>query len=307
MIDVFVLGVERSGTTWVSNILEAHPNTCVYMEPLSSSVSGFKSWPGRFTKLEDTDLYAQYFQDEFASLKHRRRFLFTRYFDGRLAWDVDDTLANLIKYYIKIDSARDFQELNFHRVNDHFNFPSKNGKLTILKEVRINYKAEIIKRINPNAKVIVPIRGYGPVVESIDKCFRKGSLVDLKKDMKNKCSKKITKKCIFEYWYSSYNSLLKKLAKEKVKYRVFNHKKVLEDRSAAERIVEWLGLSKSTTVEEYLLQSAKRGSGKHNTRRDPSSLLERAKRSNDRFKSTHSFIEEYPKADTHPDLEPFFR
>lgn len=307
MIDVFVLGVERSATTWVSNILEAHPDTRVYMEPLSSSVSGFESWPERFSKLQNPDHFARYFQDEFANLNHRRRFLLTRYFDAGLAWSTDNIFAILVDKYLNLDSARDFRQLNFHRINDEFEFPSKRKGITILKEVRLNYKAEIVKKINPDAKVIVPIRGYGPVIESIKKYFRQGSLVDLKRSLNKKLGKKITTKCIFKYWYCSYNILLKRLERENIEHTVLYHREILENRSTAKEIFEWLGLKESTTVEEYLLQSAQRGSGKHKTRREPSSLLKKAKKSKKRIKSNYSFIGDYPKVDTHPDLKPFFR
>src|SRR5699024_11374203 len=86
---IFVLGIERSATTWVSNILDMHPGTELFMEPLSANISGFKDWPNRFKKIQDLSDKAHYFREEFEQLKKRKRFLLTRISDTNLAWNTE--------------------------------------------------------------------------------------------------------------------------------------------------------------------------------------------------------------------------
>ncbi|WP_251923645.1 sulfotransferase domain-containing protein [Salinibacter ruber] len=305
MIDGFVLGVERSATTWISNILEAHPRTCVYMEPLGSHVSGFDCWPERFSRVQGMNHWAQYFQDEFARLKRRNRFLLTRYLDGEVVWEMDDLLASLADQYLNSSLGKDFRGLNFHRLNNDFVFSSPECSLSIVKEVRLNYNPEIIRYINNDAKVIVVVRGYGAVVESIYKHFRKGNLVDLKSEMK-KYRKKITRRAIFKYWYESYNTLLNRLDKDNVEYKVIKHKEILKKSKNIEEVLRWLGMDGSGKVKEYIEKSNRKGRGKHSTCRDASHLLEKAQKSKMRIRSRFSFFDKYPKENTHPVLQSYF-
>ncbi len=307
MVNLFILGVERSATTWVSNIIEAHPDTCVYMEPISSYVSGLESWPSRFTRLKHLSHWAEYFGDEFKTLRSKKRFLFTQYFDSKYAWDTDYLLASLADQHLNLVSARDFQELNFHRLGNSFEFTKNNCKLSVVKELRLNYNAEIIHYINSDARVIVVTRGYGPVIESIYKQINKGNLNDLKGDISKCCKGKITKKDLFNYWYESYNKMLKKLDKIGAKKLVLNHKKLLKGQHDVKSIIRWLDLNESMQVKKYVQYSNKKGSGKKNTHRKLSSLLDKARTSKKRIDARYSFTEEYPKRDTHPELISFFR
>jgi hypothetical protein len=48
---VLILGCERSGSTWLSNILDSHPHVEFIMEPFVPRASLFPGFPGRNTYL----------------------------------------------------------------------------------------------------------------------------------------------------------------------------------------------------------------------------------------------------------------
>lgn len=301
-MNVFILGVERSATTWISNILEAHPDTTVYMEPLSSAVSGFKNWPGRFRRIQNLDLYAQYFQHEFQRIKHRRRFLFTRLFDTSSAWRADSKLSAFIQRYLEVRPAADFQELNFHRINDAFDFPPSDGPIDVIKEVRMNYQSEIINRINSNAKVLVPMREYGPVVDSIKRNLERGNLVDFRKSLESYNNGKITSKTIFEYWYNSYNTLVSTLDSSGVNYKAITHKNMLEGECCIKEVIKWMGIGWNNNIKKYIIESSEEGKGKQTTRRNHQKLIRRIRKKKYEFDEKHNFVKEYPNINTHPDV-----
>lgn len=306
MVDVFVLGVERSATTWISNILEAHPNTCVYMEPLSRTVSGLKSWPRRFTKISDLDSYAKYFRQEFRNLRNRRRFLFTRYFDAGLAWKVDSTLATFVDDNFNVSQASDFLELNFHRLNEDFKFPSKESSITVVKEVRLNYNVDLTKKINQDSKVIVPIRGYAPVIKSIKRHFKKGALVELKEDLMSRFGD-IGDRTIFKYWVSSYNKILKSMDSKNISYKILYHENYIQDVNKIFKVFDWLGLVHSESTRTYVKKSSQHGEGRHTTQRSHTNLLERAKKAEIEMEQRYSFKKEYEDRDVHHMLDYYLK
>jgi hypothetical protein len=305
MVDAFILGVERSATTWVSNIIESHPETRVYMEPLSRNVSGLRSWPRRFVEVEESTLWSRYFQREFERVKEQGRFFLTRCKDNEMAWKIDAYFASLAAEYMGLVSANDFNNLNFHRINSDYSFPKSKQNLCVVKEVRLNYNTDILKEVNSDVKVIVPLRGYGPVVKSIKKYFRKGSLIELREDLSEEYGEYMSEEVIFDYWYKSYNSLLKGMDRNGIDYKVLYHEDLIKGGQKVSDIFAWLGVEKTPTIDEYISESQTEGEGKHTTKRDPGILLDNMKESM-RYINSKSFIKDYPKGNPHELVERYF-
>lgn len=268
---VFVLGIERSATTWVSNILDMHSGTELYMEPLSANISLFENWPPRFVEIENTAERAAYFWDEFARLKKRKRFLLSRFGDSDTAWSVDMSLAR--KFWQFSPFARDFFELNFHRAGTH-GYPAKTkNPVQIIKELRLNYNVPLIRDIDPSAKVVVVLRNYAANVQSIAQHIGRGSLAELAQLLKERYGD-LDIHHIFDYWGDSYNRLLSDLDKYNIEHVVVKQEELIQSgRQTLDKLLRFVGLEPEQTVYNYLSESDTSGSGKHSTDRDHAVIL----------------------------------
>src|SRR5699024_7242617 len=221
---VFVLGIERSATTWVSNILDMHPGTELFMEPLSTNISCFSDWPNRFKKIEDLSGKARYFREEFEQLKKRKRFLLTRISDANLAWNADMMAAR--KCWKISPRARDFFELNFHRLKG-WEYPSKSANpIPVIKELRLNYNTELIPKISPTAKVIVILRNYAGNIRSIEHQFKQENLQELAELLRAKYGNTDVT-AIFDYWATSYNTPLNALEKNGTEFMILQQEELI--------------------------------------------------------------------------------
>lgn len=269
---VFVLGIERSATTWVSNILDMHPATELYMEPLSQNTSRFEKWPDRFTKIENPAEQARYFREEFGYLKDRKRLLFSRMSDANWAWKADMKIGQ--KLWAFSPFARDFFELNFHR-RQTSGYPAKSeNPLQVIKEVRLNFNSPLIKQIESNAQVVIILRNYAATVQSIEKQIKRGNLKELSQLLRDKYGN-TNIETIFDYWAQSYNTLLHDIDAIKLDYLLIHHEDLITtDRESTANLLDFLGLYSASSVYEYLNASNKSGSGKHNTNRSHAEILE---------------------------------
>lgn len=270
---VFVLGIERSSSTWISNILDMHPGTEVYMEPLSENTSRFAHWPVRFVKMDDLPSKARYFREEFEQLKKRKRFMFSRLFDKGLAWKIDIMLAR--RLWGISGRARDFFELNFHRAEVK-RFPPKSQKTeTVIKELRLNFNAALIPHIDRDAKVIVILRNFASNIRSIEHQIEAGNLKGLAAILKKRYGNADIH-AIFDYWATSYNTLLSDLDEHNVDYLLVKQEELIRrEKPTIEGLLEFLDLQPAETLYDYVSASNKSGEGKHTTNRDHEAILEK--------------------------------
>jgi hypothetical protein len=273
---IFILGIERSATTWVANILDHHPKTDVYMEPLSGFNSRFEQWPARFTESQEIEEKARYFKKEFEALKEHHRFLFTLFSKSPAAWRRDLKWADfLIRKKLATDAVNDFYELNFHRKSREIQVDKNPPLQTVIKEVRLNFKADLIPYLDEQAKVLVTIREMASCVRSVMEQIKQGNLVELERDLNQRYGA-ISAQTICDYWFESYSSLIETLQNQSVSHRIVSHTDLLKNTAqTVDDMLAFLGLDISPGVREYLCQSNQPGSGRHSTRRSRTELLGR--------------------------------
>ena len=270
---IFVLGIERSATTWVSNILDMHPGTELFMEPLSVNISRFEDWPNRFVKIQNLSEKARYFREEFERLKKRKRFLLTRISDADLAWNADIMAAR--KLWKISPAARDFFELNFHRSGGGGYPPKSDHPIPVIKELRLNYNAGLIPEICPDAKAIVILRNYAGNVRSIEHQIKQGNLDELAELLRTKYGN-INTTAIFDYWATSYNTLVGDLERAGTEFLIVQQEELIrQGKEPVASLLSFMGLQPVSAVYDYLSASNKRGSGKHSTNRDHKAILEK--------------------------------
>lgn len=290
-MSLFILGIERSATTWVSNILDAHPDTDLFMEPMSVFTTRFKQWPNRFEKIEDVEKMSRYFRDEMEVLRSRKRWALTRVSNQSIAWNLDLTIADfLVTKKIASDAIIDFYELNFHRKNSFGSYPKSNNRTDVIKSLRLNFNPDIIQKIDSQARVIVTVRDMASAILSIQKQLNRGNLSELRNLMMNKFGE-ITPYTLFEYWQLSYNTLLTGLDDTNTPYLVLKHPFMLHSLTeTVEKLIHFTGLSDNQAVYRYLEESNRAGSGIHSTNRSRTALIEQSKKAwnelSDQLKST---------------------
>lgn len=301
---IFILGIERSATTWVANILDHHTRTDVYMEPLSQFNSRFNRWPNRFTQLKHFGQRATYFLEEFEILQEHRRFFLTQLSETSFAWQTDLKLVQfLVQKQIATNTTKDFLELNFHRKNRQISVSKQPPLNTVIKELRLNFNAALIPVLDEQAQVLVVIREPASTIRSILEQIEQGNLVELASDL-NRYYGEISLQTICTYWYESYSTLIETLENESTSYRMVSHIDLLKDREeAVDQIFDYVGLPLTSEVKRYLQLSNQSGSGKHSTERSVDELL--VQMENDRKAIYPRVKNEMKKIQHHPVLKKF--
>lgn len=271
---IFVLGVERSATTWITNILDHHPATEVFMEPLSQFIWGFEEWPGRFEHINDIEAKAEYFEQEFEKLKMHRQFLITLFSDSAWAWNADLSLVQrLAQKGLASPRIRNFLELNYHRKGQEVVVQKKPPLETVIKELRLNFNAALVAALDPEAMVLIPIREAASCIRSVREQMERGHLVELKKQLEHHYGE-ITLQTICRYWVESNTVLLEEVQKANIKFKVVSHTALLESpRGTVESLLQFLHLPIAPSVINFLTYSDQPGSGKHSTKRSRDELL----------------------------------
>lgn len=276
---IFIVGIERSASTWVSNLIDSHPDTEVFMEPMSIFTTRFTQWPDRFKKIANPDERAKYFRRELQILKERKRWLLTQVSDQSIVWNIDLTLAEfLVRKKIASDLIIDFYELNFHRKNSYQYIPkSEMPRLDVVKSLRLNFNPDLILQIDPSAKLIITLRDMASNLRSILKQFERGHLSELR-ELLNERYGNVDEATVFDYWRESYNSLFHYVDNSSLPYFVFDHTKMLlNPNQVIKDLLDFIGLQKAESVINYLEASNRKGQGIHNTNRSHEELLQQTK------------------------------
>lgn len=190
---IFILGTERSGSTWVANIFDADPNVELIMEPFADYAHLFPGFPGRFCRVKhpDPDLI-DLVRTRWAGLSGTKYALSYRPGRPRILKAVDRQVSSMfhrMAYRTGMAPPRwllQHELLNLNqaavRVSQH---PLKHAALAtqVTKELRLNFKSTILTSAFPSARVIVPLRHPVLQVASILGLMGRGRLSELRRDM----------------------------------------------------------------------------------------------------------------------------
>lgn len=282
----FILGCERSGSTWLSNVLDAHLDVEFFMEP-------FADYAGLFPGFADRNLHMEHCSDSILHIlmKGYDDLLAHKYplFYGRgknLYWkNIDCFIIKLhafighLQHFNISERAKQYQLLNLNLANVPIKWQGRKNKtasLTITKELRLNFKVGLLHKAFPQAKFIVIVRHPGAQVTSILKLFQRGNLGELKRSLNllypylstsnyfNKYSNYY--KCLDSehnlheklllWWLINYESLIGDCKRHGVDYKVVYHEELSESpEKEFYKIFTFLGLDYSADVKSYITQS----------------------------------------------------
>lgn len=279
---VFVLGCERSGSTWISNVLDSHPGIEYYMEPFAEDLQLYPGFPNRnhYLQVKNNNLKQNLLTNTHQLSSVKYPFLYTR--GRKILWKAIDFYS--VKLFMLINkllpfpvpmSLRRYNSLNLNWSKTPFRYQklkNVNVDVEVIKELRLNFKVALIKSAYPKAKVLIIIRHPGAQIESIIRLMREGHLNELRRSLEsfysyvsssNRFSKyekvvslldqqDMDRKLIL-WWLINYEVLISDCKSYCLDYKVVYHEELSgKPISEFRNILSFINATMSPVVEEYI-------------------------------------------------------
>ena len=281
---VFILGVERSGSTWLSNIFDSSEETLFFMEPFASFNKVFEGFPGRLLHASQADPFLkEVIQEGFEKLYACKYPLFD--YHGAASWErrltyqvlqAHASIARTLRMPPPIPYTR-YQQINLNRLKNPA-LPQQKAEAfekVVTKEVRLNFKVKLIAEVFEGSKFIVIIRNPLSQVHSILKLIDRGSLPQLRQslyafndysrsngrfDKYRKVEAFAGDRSLLEravnYWFVNYNTLIEDLEATGADYRVVRHEELSEEPVAlARELFSFVGVEFGEATKRYIQRS----------------------------------------------------
>ncbi len=262
---IFILGCQRSGTTWLANIFDASPDTLLFMEPFAPGYKLFPEFPAADVFLEKTSPALDYLLkvDMQARILKYKSLLFDRSKTDPKLFLIELRLSKLFNRFGKFvphniqDRIRKFQLLNLNRMDKNYPINPKNDNpsVWVIKELRLAGKIPILQNAFPDAHYIVIIRHPAATIYSILRLFELGNLRELRKDI-DTYIENIKAQHIYESYFDLIDqcregSMAHKLALYwRISYETMYRK--LENQASAKFLVyEQLAKKPLATIEQF--------------------------------------------------------
>lgn len=277
---VFILGCERSGSTWLSNVLDAHPDIEFFMEPFADYAGLFRGLPNRNFHIDHKNNdAAKVVSDNWAYLQRVKYSLFYNRKKSPYWKKIDRLVISGLQVMGFPKRVRQFQLLNMNLNNVPIQWQTKKTKiptLTVTKELRLNFKVGLIQRVFPQAKFLIIIRHPGAQVASIMKLFQRGHLGELRESLrslygdltnsdykvkyldyfKSLGSNPEIRELLLLWWLINYETLIEDCKRYCVDYKVvFNEDLSTYPIEQYKEILSFIGLGFHPAVRAYLTHS----------------------------------------------------
>jgi len=184
---VFVLGTQRSGTTWLANIFDSHRDLLFYYEPFARDHGGITNFPDEFAYVDPPyERLAKSLRVQIPALLRFR----SRFFDPvtlteaqfrREVWLMRKLVG--LPGRIRPGYAARYVGMQANRLAQsppiHFSKSSGANRI-VIKEVRLYFKIALLAAAFPTARFVHVVRHPCAVVGSMLNYLQKGRLVELK-------------------------------------------------------------------------------------------------------------------------------
>lgn len=243
---LFILGCERSGSTWLTNIFDANNKAICYMEPFADYANLFRSFPPRYIhmdKADDTTILRV--SKEIKSLYDIKYPYFYKPGKNRHLIKLDHYL---IYPQSSLRSKQSFRLLNLNHDQVVPKARYEEIEVEIIKELRLNFKVGFLKQMFPESKVLVSIRHPILQVNSILSWFEKGNLSELRRnleyffssintqnrfkqfeDLLAKADMKNMRTALYLYWIINYEVLIEDLVGNKIDYEIIKNEDLISN------------------------------------------------------------------------------
>ncbi len=271
---VFVLGVERSGSTWLASIFDASAEVGLLMEPLAPYALFAPAFPVRTLRLGGDDRalvthvragIAQARALRGAAPGARERWLGR--FGRAPGYRVEIQLAERLGLSASL-RARRRALLHLHGGEGAL------GPRLVVKELRLNLAVPLLHAAWPSARVVVALRNPVPQVASIVRQFDRGGLREVQAALTGlqawaaadpasrdrlgavPAPDDVVARATW-YWAWQYDALLRDLADASIASHVVAHEDLSRDATAGARAVfRFSGLSFCAGVEAHVIRSS---------------------------------------------------
>ncbi len=284
---LFLLGCQRSGTTWLANMLDASPYSRVFMEPFSAPYGIFPEFPDASSFVESSSPELEHLlRTEMPTrLSRYKTFLLRKSLVDPLWFRLDRALARATGHLGRIglrglrQRARRFELLNLNRMNGEAPLFPKAAvpSLWCIKELRLAGKIPLLLTAFPDARFVVIVRHPCATVHSILTWFDRGRLTELRKDMETYLEKlelqpiskrhaELLARCregnlahrLALYWRVSYETMLRHLENHPSFRCVVHEELASRPREVARELWHHVGLEWTRSVDDYLEYSSGR-------------------------------------------------
>ncbi len=285
--NAFILGCERSGSTWVSNVLDASREVEFFMEPFADYAEMFPGFPNRNLYVDHSnDTLAEVVECGLPALKkakyaffyNRTRNLYWKRVD-RIIIGMLGSLGRWSGFDVPI-RAKQFELLNLNMKDLPIGGHRKKIEiptLSVIKELRMNFKVGLLQRVFPGAKYIIVVRHPGAQLMSIMKLFSTGRLGELRRSLLSlyphlSCSNRFEKysgylRCLdgqsdmremlLLWWLVSYETAIEDCKRYNVDYLVTYNDAISESpEEEFRKIFSFLKLDYSEEVSSFVSYSS---------------------------------------------------
>lgn len=284
---VFILGTQRSGTTWLANILDSSPETLLFVEPFAPAYDIFPEFPEASFFFEHSSDYLDHLLKvempvrllRYKSLIFKKSMTSAKWFWIE-RWLIRMAAKKPQLLPIRVQNRiRKFELLNLNRTDDNYPLYPKDRHPSVwaIKELRLAGKIPVLQTAFPGAHFILIMRHPCATVHSILNWFDKGRLGELRQDLEtyllkiegqtiSKFYKKLIAACrtatlahkLGLYWRISYETILRQLEHyPRVKLIVYEQL-ALHPHETIEETFKHIGLPFSDSSKNYLTYSTTR-------------------------------------------------
>jgi len=186
---VFVLGTQRSGTTWVSNIFDSHPRVIHVYEPFAPDADLFPYFPNEFEDRELSEGEMRRLQHDVERLSDHRSRFFDQATAGERRFRFETAMMKRIHRFNRkarrrsLNFATRFIMLQQNRMGQDpvaYFYKAPDADWLAIKEVRLYFRVPLLARAFPHAKFIHLVRHPGAVVNSMCHYMSQGRLGELR-------------------------------------------------------------------------------------------------------------------------------
>lgn len=275
----FLLGCERSGSTWLANILDAHEGVELLMEPFAPYASIFPGFPHRHEHVaSSTPALAQSVRQGLrATLPMKYPLL---YRPGRpVGWrSVDGALIRgghraFQRLRLKAPLALPRWELlNLNQSEIPADLRARKQwppQRFVVKELRLNLKVPVLADAFPDARYVVIVRHPAAQLTSTRKWLEQGRLQELAGALKTLASEVKQSPGLERYrawlgngdrddllvvwWFLNYETVLADLRRVNARSLLVRHEELAAaPADGSQALLAFLGLSASGSVERYV-------------------------------------------------------
>jgi Sulfotransferase family len=187
---VFILGTQRSGTTWLANIFDSHPDCLHFYEPFAPAYGIFPYFPDEFIYLEPpANRIAARLRHDLPRLVERRSRLFDPVHSTERQFQIEAWLMGELETWgrrTRVGApafASQFNLLHLNRIGQQpvaYFHKSDHIRVNAIKEVRLYFKVPFLADTFPEARFIHVVRHPAAVVNSMMSFLARGRLVEIR-------------------------------------------------------------------------------------------------------------------------------